>query len=1024
MLLVLCFFVVCFFFFNDTATTEIYTLSLHDALPIYTTKQGLSNNSIQTLLVDNSGNVWFGTHNGLSKYNGSTFRTYTTEDGLSGNDITSLYEDKDGNLWAGTYGNGINKFSGDIWTTYTKNNGLVSDFVYDIKESEDGRIWIATNEGISSFDGFTFAAYDTSNGLVSNNISCIYSDKTGNLWFGSWGEGISKYDGNTFKTISVISGLSDLFVRNITEDAEGNIWIGTEHGLNKIEFGSQESVDRVFYKIDGLADDKVESLAFDSAGNLWIGGEKGLSKFNGIDWTNYEVVPDKSGPIGHKIYSLLNDSSGLWIGTEAGLTKYDSSGNWTNWTEKNGLSKNYISSIAKEGGNLWIGTMGGGIMETISLTSDTANVQIYNRSNSGLLSNYITSINIAPDGTKWFGTWLGGVTEYNGIQWTTYTKSNGLAGENVYSIAFESSGVSWFGTEGGLSRYDSTIWTNYSIDNGLPVNKVTALAVDSLNNKWIGTWGGGLVKYDDSTFVTYTKANGLADNYINQVNFDTAGNIWAATNSGISVFDGTNWQKIDEKVGLSENIVYTLLPSSVSGWIGSYAGLISGLKAGEVELKKEIPLDILADMNLETSLDPITTPGKLFLKARLNTSYGQLMAEDITPFYVVSPEQHVLLNISPDKEAYRPGDPIIISGNVTNLKDYDLPEVQLLITKGETGETVYSENFPLLVSETHFFSFNLIANSSFTLEASAAASPSVIINTKIIVAEPEIKVELIAPDLVSRTPFAVFLKLENIGEIDANMVCDFAGTIDNISLPKGKTILLTRELTTDKNISVFADISGDLDLNIYKNVIFGENAETIVTSQNEYNEGQIKIPYTINNNGLVDSELITDFKLVTSQQSPVTSENKTYFIPKGQSISNSLQYNLAKGDYKLSYNNYFDSGEVIFKVLKYNDLDINAVSDSNTPDGKINLSVDISNSGNNDFNGILLVESSFSRNEESLIINKGNSGNYNFVLTPVNVLPGQADIKVSVLYSGNVLLEEIVKADIYAPTFEFTSIPQ
>jgi ligand-binding sensor domain-containing protein len=104
--------------------------------------------------------------------------------------------------------------------------------------------------------------------------------------------------------------------------------------------------------------------------------------------------------------------------------------------------------------------------------------------------NYVFSLIVAKDQTVWAGTWGGGVSHYDGNQWTNFTKKDGLAGDIVYSVAQDGEGKLWFGTSGGLSRYDGKNWRTFTKEDGLLDNSVYAIAVTKTNDIWVGSRNG------------------------------------------------------------------------------------------------------------------------------------------------------------------------------------------------------------------------------------------------------------------------------------------------------------------------------------------------------------------------------------------------------------------------------------------------------------------------------------------------------------------------------------------------------
>ncbi|MCK4645895.1 MAG: peptidoglycan DD-metalloendopeptidase family protein [Candidatus Aminicenantes bacterium] len=240
----------------------------------------------------------------------------------------------------------------------------------------------------------------------------------------------------------------------------------------------------------------------------------------------------------------------------------------------NPLGYGISSIVIDKENNMWFGTYGGGV----SIFEGT-NWTTYNTSNSGLAGDSVQAIAEDSGGNLWFGTWDGGVSRFDGTNWTTYDTSNsGLAYDRVRSVAIDSAGNLWFGTYGGgASKFDGTSWTTYNSSNsGLTSDKIRPVAIDSGGNLWFGTWGGGVSKFDGTNWTTYNKSNsGLDTNYIYSIAEDSEGNIWIGTwLGGVSKFDGTNWKTYKKSnSGLEEDRVYSVtIDSGGNLWFGTYGG--------------------------------------------------------------------------------------------------------------------------------------------------------------------------------------------------------------------------------------------------------------------------------------------------------------------------------------------------------------------------------------------------------------------------------------------------------------------
>lgn len=262
-------------------------------------EQGLSQSTVSTILRDSRGFMWFGTADGLNRYDGYAFTVYRSNPldsaSLSDNWTWQLCEDREGNLWVGTQAGGINRY----------------DRTHD-----------------------RFTRYTNQQGLSGNNVAGITEDNYGILWVGIWGGGVHRYVPESDRFTPYLSkdgqalSLSDPRVRCLAHDDRGILWVGTWEGLNKIDV-KNAIVERLTFDVPGGAGNKIQSLVADSAGGLWIGtwgdGLKRLDVRTG-HVTSYRHLPfDPHSISDNTVTSLaLDGNGGLWVGTfHGGLSWLD-----------------------------------------------------------------------------------------------------------------------------------------------------------------------------------------------------------------------------------------------------------------------------------------------------------------------------------------------------------------------------------------------------------------------------------------------------------------------------------------------------------------------------------------------------------------------------------------------------------------------------------------------------------------------------------------------------------------------------
>ena len=272
-------------------------------------------------------------------------------------------------------------------------------------------------------------------------------------------------------------------------DSSKNIWAGTDNGAYMFDGKGWTN-----YRSFGN-NSQIKAIATDADNNIWFGTNgAGLVKYKEGSWTYYRNDPTLSNTISSNvIYSIALDSHGnKWIGTDNGVCKFDGQ-NWVSYTVGNGLVDNHVYTIAIEkSGNKWFGTNGGvSRFDDVSWTTYT-----YNKDNgNGLAGNGVMGIVIDNEGNQWFAT-FGGLSMLNGLSWTNFkTQTDWLKADSpVLSTAIDSIGLKWFGSNGmGISEFDGVNWTTYTKANNTVIASVNAITQDTNGNLWFGT-SNGLLK--------------------------------------------------------------------------------------------------------------------------------------------------------------------------------------------------------------------------------------------------------------------------------------------------------------------------------------------------------------------------------------------------------------------------------------------------------------------------------------------------------------------------------------------------
>jgi len=549
-------------------------------------EDGLINSQVQTLNQDADGNLWIGTIEGLSLYNGKSFKTYTQKEGLAEDWITASFKDKKGNLWFGHWGGGASvylfqerKFV-DIKLEELSNY----KFITAITEDKSGSIWFGTEgAGIIKYDIFTQDAININKGLSSNNISSLFVDDYGNLWIGT-DKGITIYNilddekENSIKILNVDNGLPTNKIKCIIAALNNEVWIGTEFSgilrliITASPFLNVKNADpdysrQIITTKNGLTSNNITTLYEDSEHNIWIGTEnKGIVQFipsptllpsklrkgeegeEAQQSKNPTLIPGEFNIFGNRFelqyYNanvFLEDREGnIWMGSDVGLNKYMGE-LFKIYNQDYQLIDNLIWSIIydKEG-NLWFGTSNGVSkfsFPVIQGKKQYNNPIVKNYSvEDGLSENIIISLFEDTKGNIWFGTENSGacVLLKETGSFIKYSTDNGLLGNKIFSITADDEGNIWLGSTKGASKINpiTSSVTNYTTEDGLGGNKVYKVFKDRKGNLWFCILGGDLTKYDGNAFTTFGEAEGVKQKFITGITEDSNSNLWFCTYRG------------------------------------------------------------------------------------------------------------------------------------------------------------------------------------------------------------------------------------------------------------------------------------------------------------------------------------------------------------------------------------------------------------------------------------------------------------------------------------------------------------
>lgn len=590
-------------------------------------EDGLSQSSGSAILQDVRGFMWFGTQDGLNKYDGLTFKIYRHDPSdsttIASNYVLALHEEQSGAIWVALAGGGLDKFDPRTETFYhhgAKLDALLSGkttMVQRIFEDHAGTLWFATLSGLARYqraqDRFEMFSLDTAGG-EGNRITALFEDSQEVLWVGTAGGEVFRLhrEQGRFARHDVLNRgeLNPGHISTVHADRFGLIWITTwDAGLLRYD-PETGAVDR-FQKDENdpasLSSNRISCIAEDQQANLWIGTEgSGLSYFDRTTekFTRYKHDPyDSESLSNNHILSLLYDSSGtLWVGTGGGgINKYDPDRSKfahfkNDLRHPDVLRGSFVWSLFEDsGGKLWIGTRTGGLNV---LDRERGRFRVFMndpRDPGSLAVNSVLAICEDLSGAIWVGTAGGGLNKLDQAtgKFARFPGNRrnlpGLLSNRVRSLLLDQDGSIWMATQGGgLHRFDPgrEVFVHFlhSPDNrrSISSNWTSALLQDRHGDLWIGTTNSGVNRFDkrNETFSRFGhvpgQAGSLSDNHVMALAEDSSGTIWVGTFYGLNRFDAARqtFSTYTTKDGLPNDVIYGILPDD-SGhlWLSTNKGL-------------------------------------------------------------------------------------------------------------------------------------------------------------------------------------------------------------------------------------------------------------------------------------------------------------------------------------------------------------------------------------------------------------------------------------------------------------------
>ncbi|HEX8734709.1 MAG TPA: two-component regulator propeller domain-containing protein, partial [Pyrinomonadaceae bacterium] len=566
---------------------------------IYTTGEGLAHDSVNKIVRDSRGFLWFCTAEGLSRFDGAKFKNFRQDQGLPHRSVNDFLETRDGTYLVATSA-GLSVFNPHgkayrwnileskpeqdsdeppLFQTYAPDTDIrPKKSILSLAEDRQGTIWAGTGFGLFRVDKINdtwqFQEVEVEKGQ-DVNFPALFLDSQGDLLVGS-GAGVYR-----LLTDGKFEKLDKYGAATIYEDRDGKIWVGAGGapiGLRVFERdGGALKPSKIYTKKDGLPDDIFQfSVKQTSGGRIYVGLHKGLCEFLSDakeDEPKFRVLESS------KVTTLAEDSSGdLWFGTELlGAWKLARSG-FTSFAEKDGISETddiraiYINAEDE----IFLPTRPQKILRLV----DGKFESVLPSGLTGRSWGWHFLDFQAKDGEWWIPAIDGlrrypKVADFADLSRTPpskiYTRDDGLFSSEIFNLFEDSRGDVWIsiiGNDNTLSRWERKTDRifSYTTADGLPKsNGPLSFAEDSDGNVWFGFYFGNLARFRDGRFQIFTAKDGIPDSLVGDILKDSSNRLWIGTSGrGLFRVDNPNAEKpvftsISTANGLSSNQIICLV---------------------------------------------------------------------------------------------------------------------------------------------------------------------------------------------------------------------------------------------------------------------------------------------------------------------------------------------------------------------------------------------------------------------------------------------------------------------------------
>lgn len=512
-------------------------------------EDGLINNRVYAILEDSQGYIWFGTHFGISRWDGQRFYNFSTKDGIASPTVFDIVEGKDSTIYFSTYGGGITAYKNGKFSIFNTDSGLATNWINNFFVRDNGDVFVTgiVELSILSHQKVIDTIFTINSPVTKDDVWSVYESKDSSLYVGAF-NGLQVIKNGSIQHFTTEDGLVSDTIWTIAQDENGVIYLGTQRGVSKYFNGVFTSL-----RINGkLFDYEVHDIIISSDKKIYYATSGGLI----IEANNqYELISKDNGLQQNEIWSIYEDKHGtIYIGTnDHGVDIYSPGKLET--VKFNGYdnSKNILSFSQDSNGKYYFGT-GSGVLTSNNDLRDINSIK-------DLKGQRVHSITIDRNNNVYFGLdYKIGELVNNRISFHSL-KNSDIGFNKIQSIFRDNYDRILIGSQSGAYIFDNNEFNRLKLQTGRLPSFIQTIYSTNDTTLLLGTHGMGIYFFKNESIFSLNENNGLTHDVVNCIYVNEHNTIFVGTEQGgVNIIKNfTVTDTINSELGLTSNTIMGII---------------------------------------------------------------------------------------------------------------------------------------------------------------------------------------------------------------------------------------------------------------------------------------------------------------------------------------------------------------------------------------------------------------------------------------------------------------------------------